>query len=122
MRRASTPTLDVRCITEGAPRPVGIGVETAVYRVVQEALTNVTKHAGAREAVVRVVFDDDRLIVQVDDDGAAGGAVNRGAGRGLTGMRERVEALGGTLAAGPRPERGFRVRAELPLSHAEQPA
>jgi signal transduction histidine kinase len=90
---------------------------------VQEALTNVVRHAGGdARATVRLVYAPAELVVQVDDDGrgaglAVGGSrsAGKGVGRGLAGMRERVHALGGTFAAGPRPGRGYRVRAQLPL-------
>jgi signal transduction histidine kinase len=84
---------------------------------VQEALTNVTRHAGPATATVRVSYGDRELTVQVDDDGRGpsphGGAP--GGGKGIVGMRERVAALGGDLQAGPRPDGGFRVLARLPL-------
>jgi signal transduction histidine kinase len=98
------------------------GVDLAAFRVAQEALTNVVRHAGATRATVRLRRTADELEVQVDDDGrgsatAAGGQPppSDGAGRGIAGMRERALALGGTLDAGPRPGRGFRVRARFPL-------
>lgn len=90
------------------------------YRVVQEALTNVLRHAGATTARVRVRRTDGLLVVEVDDDGAAGDgagprtAAGEGSGNGLVGMRERVGALGGRLEAGARGA-GWRVRAELPV-------
>jgi len=93
------------------------GVEAAAFRIVQESLTNVVRHARATRVRVRVRRTDDELEVQVDDDGQGppGGGDGRAAGRGITGMAERAHALGGTLEAGPRPGRGFRVRARLPL-------
>jgi signal transduction histidine kinase len=99
------------------------GIDLAAFRVAQEALTNVVRHADATRVTVRVRRTDDELEVQVDDDGhgadtAPGRGGGRGApveGRGIAGMRERAQALGGTLEAGPRPGRGFRVRARLPL-------
>ncbi len=93
----------------GLPAPVA----QAVYRVAQEGLTNVLKHAGAASAVVTVARDDGAVTVSVVDDGR-GGAVKRG-GHGLAGMRERVGALGGSLVAGPVAE-GFELSARLPLS------
>jgi signal transduction histidine kinase len=87
---------------------------------VQEALTNVTRHAGPATATVRVSYGDGDLTVQVDDDGR-GPAPHRaaaGSGKGIVGMRERVAALGGDLQAGPRPGGGFRVRAHLPVDGA----
>jgi signal transduction histidine kinase len=80
---------------------------------VQEALTNVLKHSGATSTSVAFARRDGRLSVEVVDDGA-GGAVRDG-GMGLGGMRQRVEALGGSFVARPRASGGFEVRAELPL-------
>ncbi|MFI6292072.1 sensor histidine kinase [Nonomuraea sp. NPDC050790] len=104
---------DVRLTVGGSPRPLPEEVEQAAYRIVQEALTNVTKHAGGTAAAdVVVSYGSAGVVLQVDDDGHGRAAGTPGVG--LTGMRERVAALGGTLAAGPRPEGGFSVRAELP--------
>jgi signal transduction histidine kinase len=90
-------------------------VDLAAYRIVQEALTNVLRHAGPATAMVRLTYDDDHLSVQVEDDGhgAAAGWPPVG-GNGPLGMHERVAALGGRLEAGPRPAGGFRVLATLP--------
>ena len=77
----------------------------------QEALTNVTRHARARRAEVRLTYGDE-LRVEVSDDGIGGSALP---GNGIAGMRERAEALGGVLEAGPRPGGGFRVAARLPV-------
>ncbi|MBO4241581.1 sensor histidine kinase, partial [Pseudonocardia alni] len=109
--------LPVRRGTGGTPRPLPTGVDLAAYRIVQESLTNTRRHAGAGGAVVTLRFGDDALDLTVDDDGAgpAPGAVD---GTGLTGMRERARSVGGTLEAGPGPERGFRVRAHLPAPPA----
>jgi signal transduction histidine kinase len=116
---AAKAGLDVRIETEGNVRPLAFGIEAAAFRIVQEALTNVTRHAGRATATVRVAYGDRDLTVQVDDDGrgdATGGAA--GGGTGIVGMRERVATLGGELEAGPRPEGGFRVRARLPVEAA----
>ena len=86
------------------------------YRIIQEALTNTSRHAGQACAFVRLHYARDALTVQVDDDGNGAGAASPGPGLGLIGMRERVSALGGRLHAGPRPEGGYGVRAELPRS------
>ena len=86
-------------------------VEVAAYRIVQEALTNVTRHAHASSASVEVGYDSD-VVVTVTDNGVGGAPV---AGNGLVGMRERATALGGTLDAGPAPGRGFVVSARLPV-------
>jgi signal transduction histidine kinase len=97
------------------PRPVDL----AAFRIVQESLTNVAKHSDHRAAVVRLHLDGGGLAIDVLDDGSgqAGGPVDPlpGAGTGIIGMRERAAAAGGRLTAGPRPGRGFAVRAWLPL-------
>jgi signal transduction histidine kinase len=97
-------------------------VHTAGYRIVQEALTNVLRHAGAHAVgvVVRAAGDDDRLTIVVTDDGDGRTGPTDGAGAGLRGMRERAEALGGTLHAGPAPGGGWRVEATLPLAPARE--
>jgi signal transduction histidine kinase len=99
-------------------------VETAVYRVVQEALSNVGKHAGAQRAGVRVEERDGRVLVMVDDDGAGFDPASPSGGFGLVGMRERVVLAGGTLSVGPAGDgaaaTGTRVRAELPVRRAAQ--
>ena len=92
------------------------GVDLSAYRIVQEALTNTLRHAGASRAEVTVRSAPGLLEVDVLDDGHGGtGATTEGAGRGIAGMRERAAMLGGTLDAGPLPEGGFRVHARLPL-------
>jgi signal transduction histidine kinase len=94
--------------------PVAVG--RCAYRVVQESLTNAAKHAPDATVHVRLVVTDGELVVEVDDDGAdRRSALDTGAGQGLLGMRERVEALHGTLEAGPISPRGWRVQARLPL-------
>ncbi|MBL3699298.1 sensor histidine kinase [Leucobacter luti] len=116
-------------IVAGARRPVPLLVDVALYRVVQEALTNVRKHAGrGAEATVRLRFDHDAVEVEISDDGivqrlASGGAGgfggaggSGGSGLGLRGMRERVGAVGGEVWAGRRERGGFMVRARVPLS------
>jgi len=94
-------------------------VHAASYRIVQEALTNVLRHADARSVrVVARAGGDEVLRLVVADDGAGRLAATTGAGAGLRGMRERAEALGGTLTAGPGEEGGWRVEATLPLAPA----
>lgn len=95
-------------------------VETAVYRLVQEALSNVGKHARAQRAEVRVEERGGRVCVEVTDDGVGFDPASPAAGFGLVGMRERVELAGGTLSVGPAEVRGTRVRAELPAGRAAQ--
>ncbi|MGW2058002.1 sensor histidine kinase [Streptomyces sp. NPDC001840] len=99
------------------PRPrLPAAVDLAAYRIIQEALTNVRKHAGpAATAEVRVVRIGAALEITVLDDGKGTGEPADGGGHGLIGMRERVTALGGTLTAAPRPGGGFRTRAILPV-------
>ncbi|NUT45956.1 MAG: sensor histidine kinase [Saccharothrix sp.] len=94
--------------TRALPREVDL----AAYRIVQEALTNVTRHAGATGAVVRVRADRDDVLVEVEDDGTGRPGEP---GNGILGMRERAQALGGSVTTGPRPDGGFRVHARLPL-------
>jgi signal transduction histidine kinase len=117
---AASAGLAVSTRVEGTPRPLPTGVDLAAFRIVQEALTNVTRHAGQATASVLVAYGDGELTVQVDDDGR--GATRQGAeaagGNGIRGMRERAAALGGQLDAGPRPGGGFRVAARLPLNGA----
>jgi signal transduction histidine kinase len=114
--QAGAAGLEVRTETEGEVRPVPFGVDVAAFRIVQEALTNVTRHAGPATATVRVSYGDRDLTVEVDDDGRGPASAGpTGGERGIVGMRERVAALGGELQAGPRPGGGFRVWARLPL-------
>jgi signal transduction histidine kinase len=124
--QSSAAGVSTELLVEGDQRPVEAGVGLAAYRIVQEALTNVRKHAGASAtATVRLVYERDRLVVEVVDDGrgAASALSGAGAGHGLLGMRERVEIYGGELTSGPRPGGGFRVRAVLPIaSPAAEPA
>ncbi|MCU1623679.1 MAG: desK 2 [Frankiales bacterium] len=105
--------VDVRTRLGGAVRPLPAAVDLAAYRIVQEALTNVTRHAAATHAEVVVSYGDHELTVEVTDDGR--GCEPVAAGNGLTGMQERAVALGGSLSAGPRAEGGFRVRGVLPV-------
>lgn len=104
--------LAVRTEIDGSLREVPPEVDLAAFRMVQEALTNVTRHAAASAAVVRIRYTDHDVSVQIDDDGSGGTA---SPGNGLRGMAERARALGGEFAAFARPEGGFRVQAKLPL-------
>ena len=112
--RARSAGLPVTVSMTGAKRPLPADVDQAAYRIVQEALTNVSRHAGQARASVQLHYTRDCLTVQVDDDGNGTGKTSAGHGLGLIGMRERVSALGGRLHAGPRDSGGFQVRAELP--------
>jgi signal transduction histidine kinase len=100
---------------EGQPPRLAPGTDLAAFRIVQEALTNVVRHSGSRQARVRLDHDQQALRLRIDDDGPATGADAGGSGNGLAGMRERAAGLGGTIEAGPRPGGGFRVLAVLPL-------
>jgi signal transduction histidine kinase len=111
--------LEVRYGVYGEPRPVPDGVALSAYRVVQEALTNVVKHAGARTAEVRVRYLDHTLEIEVTDDGHGPGRTAT-RGFGLVGMRERVAVHGGELEAGPRRDTGYRVRASLPVPATQE--
>ncbi|MGW5677646.1 sensor histidine kinase [Streptomyces sp. NPDC003860] len=107
--------LDVRTLIQGEQREVPTEVELAAYRIVQESLTNVTRHAvRVTEATVSVEYGVQELTIEVADDGH-GAAIHgfKGAGSGVAGMRERARALGGELSAGPCPQ-GYAVRASLP--------
>lgn len=106
--------LDVRIERDGPPAPLPSAVELAAYRIVQEALTNVTRHARARAVTVRLRYGDG-VTVEVIDDGVGGPAAP---GNGIAGMRERAAALGGTVEAGAHPGGGFRVLAHLPGERA----
>jgi signal transduction histidine kinase len=103
--------LQVELLREGDAVALPADVELAAYRIVQEALTNVTRHARANRVTVRVGYQDG-VTVEVVDNGV-GGAAN--AGNGIAGMRERAAALGGSVEIGPQPGSGFRVMAHLPL-------
>ena len=118
--RARTAGLPVTVTVTGAQRPLPADVDQAAYRIVQEAITNVSRHAGLAgggqvSASVHLYYAQHALTVQVDDDGEGVSTMSAGPGLGLIGMRERVSALGGRLHAGPREGGGFQVRAELPV-------
>jgi signal transduction histidine kinase len=137
VERTTAAGLPVRLEETGTRRALPAGVDLAAYRIVQEALTNATRHAQASSVTVQLRHGAHDLTIQVDDDGRA--MANRqfwheldeqfgvpaqdarragngsGTGSGITGMRERATALGGTFSAGPRPDGGFRVQATLPL-------
>ncbi|ROO50975.1 signal transduction histidine kinase [Micromonospora sp. Llam0] len=125
-----------RTVIDGTARPLPAAVDRAAYRIVQEALTNVRRHAGpGAAATVTIGYRQDALMLQIDDDGAgASGAPGPAgvpgpaaapapAGNGITGMRERAAALGGELTAGPAPDGsgGWRVRARLPIGPDSSP-
>jgi signal transduction histidine kinase len=112
--RARTAGLPVTVTVTGTQRPLPPQVDQAAYRIVQEALTNVSRHAGQARASVHLHYAPQTLSVLVADDGTGNGTRSSGPGLGLVGMRERVSALGGRLQAGAQDGGGFQVRAELP--------
>ncbi len=123
--RTTAAGVGVTLKVHGERRPLPASIDLAAFRIVQEALTNIVRHAGAGAATVELTYGPDELTVQVDDDGhgrsASGGrrevrsADGEGGGNGIPGMRERAVALGGTFDAGPRSTGGFRVSARIPL-------
>jgi signal transduction histidine kinase len=110
--------LTVEYRVQGDPTPLPAGIDLSAYRIVQEALTNVLRHAGPARAEVKVRYGD-VLELEVTNDGALG-ANGESGGHGLVGMRERVALFGGTLEAGPRPTGGYAVRARLPVRDAAE--
>jgi len=130
LTRAAGLGVDVEVAGQAPPLPAA--VHLAAYRIIQESLTNVARHAGRARVAVRVTYDDAGVHVEIDNDGTAPSdrapsdrapsdrapsdrAPAIGTGSGITGMRERATALGGDLSAGFRPGGGFRVSARLPL-------
>jgi signal transduction histidine kinase len=113
--RTQAAGISVDARVSGSPRGLPASVDLAVYRIVQEALTNVARHAHPAAALVRLSYTDDSIEIVVEDDGLRANEPNGYGGSGIAGMRERVAALGGDFSAGPRPDVGFRVRARLPL-------
>ncbi|MFJ6431060.1 sensor histidine kinase [Streptomyces sp. NPDC091416] len=107
--------LTVTVTTEGEKRPLSPGVDLTAYRIIQEALTNATKHASDHEARVQFSYAHARLRITVTNDGPPVAPTVPGGGYGLMGMRERAASVGGDLRAGPRPDGGFEVDATLPL-------
>ncbi|MEU2539480.1 sensor histidine kinase [Streptomyces iakyrus] len=107
--------LKVTVDTEGEPQPLSPGVDLTAYRIVQEALTNVTKHATAEAARILLTYTGSRLLITVSNDGPSKPEAAGGRGFGVTGMRERALSIGGELCAGPRPQGGFEVTTALPL-------
>jgi signal transduction histidine kinase len=110
-----TAGVEVTVVTEGEPRPLSPGVDLTAYRIIQEALTNVTKHGAGTGASVRLTYSDSRVLISVTNEAAAATSSVPGGGYGLMGMRERAHSIGGDLHAGPRPGGGFEVATALPL-------
>ncbi|MFF5217469.1 sensor histidine kinase [Micromonospora sp. NPDC000442] len=118
VRRARMAGLDATLTIDGQRPDVPVAVGRTAYRIVQESLTNIARHASAATASVRVDYRPGILAIRVDDDGAAAPGRATAPGVGLLGMRERVAALGGLLRAEARDEGGFTVHAELPVGVA----
>lgn len=115
----SAAGLDVAVTVDGRSRPLPAGLDLTAYRIVQEALTNVTKHAPTRDARVRLAYTPHEVTLTITNDTApphTPAPAGPGRGYGLLGMRERARSVGGTLDAGPRPEGGFEVVCALPLN------
>jgi signal transduction histidine kinase len=115
VERARATGLDATLTIDGQRHDVPAAVDRTAYRIVQESLTNIARHATAATASVRIDYRPDSLAIRVDDDGKATPDTAPIPGVGLVGMRERVTALGGRLRAEPRNEGGFTVQAEIPM-------
>ncbi|WP_232828150.1 sensor histidine kinase [Kribbella monticola] len=115
--RTSMAGLEVHSMIHGVPRPLPTGLDRAAFRIIQESLTNVVRHAKATSATVRIQYGDSALVLQVDDDGHSLTGPPK-EGNGIIGMRERATALGGTLTATRTPAGGLRIVAQLPLEPA----
>jgi signal transduction histidine kinase len=118
IERSRAGGLEIRLDVSGTPREVPQGIDLAAYRIIQESLTNVRKHAHSAPTSVALNWGDDRLKLSVRDSGPGPGAADEN-GHGLIGMRERARAHGGTIATGAADEGGFEVVATLPLEDAE---
>jgi signal transduction histidine kinase len=105
--------VDVRW--QGDRQPIPPEIDTCAFRIIQEAITNVVRHAGTRSCSVCIDSRADELSVEITDDGCASSGHGAGTGYGIAGMQERASLVQGQLIAGPRPEGGFRVMARLPL-------
>ena len=120
--RAKAAGLDAEADIDLNGRSIPIAVEQAGFRIVQEALTNVMRHAPASHAFVALRIEEDTLRIDVTDDGANSTATARSSnGHGLRGMRERATALGGQVSAGPAERGGWHVQARLPLTAVRRP-
>jgi signal transduction histidine kinase len=121
VERSGHAGLAVTKTVEGSARPLGSSVELAALRIIQEAITNVIRHSGASRAAITLRYGERDLTVTIEDDGRG---LTSGEGTGIVGMRERAEALGGTLSVGTGSPKGVRVRAVLPahvLERVEEP-
>jgi signal transduction histidine kinase len=120
LEQARSAGLEVSFSVAGDERPLPPGVEQAVYRIAQEAVTNVIRHAAASRLECVLAYIPDAVELTVVDDGRGAGPSPGSGGHGLVGMRERAALYGGSLDAGPRPGGGFAVRAVLPTPEAAQ--
>jgi signal transduction histidine kinase len=118
LERARTAGVGIELTVEGEPRPLAQSVDLSAYRIVQEALTNVVKHAGRAHTKVTLGYRPDALELTIADSGNSAPSAASPGGHGLVGMRERAALFGGTLTAGPRDGHGFEVRASLPYGGA----
>jgi signal transduction histidine kinase len=116
IERVRAAGIEVELTIEGE-RPAGSpGLDLNAYRIIQEALTNTLRHAHASQAQVRIIYSPRSIALEVADNGIGpSGNGSTVGGHGLAGMHERAALFGGQLTAGPIPDRGYRVRAELPL-------
>ncbi|MGI9100396.1 MAG: sensor histidine kinase [Solirubrobacteraceae bacterium] len=116
VRTAAAAGVDVDLAIIGAARPLPAAIDLTAYRILQESLTNVVRHAGACATRVEIRYEADEITLEINDDGRgnANGAAAHDGGYGLMGMRERATAVGGTLQTGPANGNGFRVHARLP--------
>jgi len=110
--------MDVRVEVRGHPHPLPAAVELAAYRIVQESLTNVARHAGSPAATVTLGFVADAFEIEIVDKGRSVSFREEQSGHGIAGMKERAAAVGGRFEAGARPQGGFRVWTKLPAGNA----
>jgi len=122
LEMAARAGVRVEVAVAGAARPLPGSVDLAAYRIVQESLTNVVRHAQASAATVSVRYDPEAVVLEVRDNGSGqnNGAGGENDGHGLTGMRERATAVGGTLRVGKAPGGGYLVQARLPTGEAPE--
>ncbi|MEU8285047.1 sensor histidine kinase [Micromonospora sp. NPDC048905] len=120
LARAADGGLRVEFHREGTPRPLPPAVGLALYRIAQESVTNVLRHADDAAVTVTLRYGDEDVRLDIVDDGPQATVADHRPGHGLTGMRERAASVGGSLTAGPRPDGGFSVRASLPSAPAEE--
>jgi signal transduction histidine kinase len=116
LAQVRTAGLPVELEVQGPPVELPPGVDLSAYRIVQEALTNALKHAGPAKARVRITYEPEAVLLEIEDDGRAAEGSANGGGHGLIGMRERVSLYGGSLRAGKRDDGGYAVRARLPVA------